>query len=249
MPPPLALVNRIAAPGHAALADNAALLQPTAAPPGRAALFIDLAGVLLDTAPSPGQPAGLRAGVGPALRLLERLDYRIVVLAPCTLDRRKATQLPAARVADLLSRERVIMAGLCGCGSTAAPCGDCPPATALIARAAREHGAVLARSWLLGRSAQHLVAGQRAGCRTLLIGADGAGAAVPHAGTIGAEATGLGAVNPATSNLATSNRATSNRAMAGLATAGLAPGGGPPAWTARDIVDAALAIIRLDGAG
>lgn len=183
-------------------------------PPGKAALFIDLAGVLLDTTPSPGQPAGLRAGVGPALRLLERLDYSLIVLAPCALDRRQMTRPLPARIADLLSRERVGLAGFLCCTCAKAPCPDCPPSAKLLQRAARELGVVLARSWLLAHTRQQLAAGQRAGCRTLLIGADTDGDQV--------------------------------RAMP--SGAGLVANG-PPAYLARDIVDAALAIVRLDSAG
>lgn len=192
-------------------------LANTTAPPGKAALFIDLAGVLLDATPSPGQPAGLRAGVGPALRLLDRLDYRLIVLAPCALDRRQqlgsARPLPA-RIADLLSRERVSLSGFCCCTCTTAPCPDCPPSATLLQRAAREQGLELARSWLLARTRHQLAAGQRAGCRTLLIGADG-------------DDEKLRAMPSRTGLLAT----------------------GPAAYLARDIVDAALAIVRLDGSG
>jgi histidinol phosphatase-like enzyme len=183
------------------------------APAGTAALFIDLAGVLLDATPSPGQPAGLRAGVGPALRLLDRLDYRMVVLAPCALDRRRALRLQPERIADLLAREGVFLADFCCCTCTGEPCRDCPPSAFLLQQAAREHGLVLSRSWLLARSGDQLAAGQRAGCRTLLIGRDGDEnhtSAWPPVASLDAE--------------------------------------GPAVYMARDIVDAALAIIRIDGA-
>lgn len=192
-------------------------LAKAAPPPGKTALFVDLAGVLLDASPSPGQPAGLRAGVGPALRLLDRLDYRLIVLAPCALDRRQqignARPLPA-RIADLLSRERISLSGFCCCTCTSAPCPDCPPSAALLQRAARDQGLVLARSWLLAQNRHQLAAGQRAGCRTLLIGVD-------------SDNTQLRALPSRTGLL----------------------GAGPSAYLARDIVDAALAIVRLDGSG
>lgn len=195
-------------------------LAKAAAPPGRAALFIDLAGVLLDASPSPGQPAGLRAGVGPALRLLDRLDYRVVVLAPCALDRRQMTRVLPARIADLLSRERVSLAAFCCCDCLRAPCSDCPPSAALLLRAAREHDLVLASSWLLAQNRYQLAAGQRAGCRSFLIGVDGGD------GVDGGERN-TPAHRPGDGLIAT----------------------GPAAYLARDIVDAALAIVRLDGAG
>jgi beta-phosphoglucomutase-like phosphatase (HAD superfamily) len=172
-------------------------------------LFVDLAGVLLDTAPAHGQVAGLRAGVGAALRLLDRLDYRILVLAPCARDRRQASHMPLARVADLLVRERIHLAGICGCSADAAPCAACPPAPDSLRQAARDYGIDLAASWLLASGARHCTAGQLAGCRTLLVAGDGA--RWPPA------------------------------AMQGAGTAG------PAGYVARDIVDAALAIVRLDG--
>src|SRR4051812_27955570 len=66
---------------------------PKRRPQGPAGVFVELAGVLLDATPSHGQLPGLRGGVGAALRLLDRLDYRIIALAPCSLDRRQASHL------------------------------------------------------------------------------------------------------------------------------------------------------------
>ena len=186
-------------------------MMPRTASTVRPALFIDLAGVLLDTAPARGPLPGLRGGVGGALRLLDRLDYRIVVLAPCALDRRQAAHLLPARIADLLARERVPLAGCCSCDATSRPCAACPPAPAGLVRAAREHGVALGASWLLGREAHHLAAAQGAGCKTVLIGMDGETDAWPSAWPA------CGARD------------------------------GPPAYIARDIVDAALAIVRIDG--
>jgi len=179
----------------------------------RPALFIDLAGVLLDapprSAPSSGRLPGLRGGVGAALRLLERLDYRIVVLAPCALDRRRASHVLPARIGDLLARERVALTACCCCDATHAPCAACPPAPALLLRAAHDFDLALTASWLMARDARFITAGRQAGCRTLQVGGEDAWPApVPPCS---------GAHSPA-------------------------------AYQARDIVDAALAIVRLDGA-
>lgn len=179
------------------------------------ALFVDLAGVLLDDAPPAGVAgpgAGLRGGAGAAMRLLDRLDYRVVILAPCTLDRRRAAQLQPARLADLLSRERIGLAGICRCGATGPSCADCPPAPALLLHAARDYGVAMTASWLLGGSARYLDAGRLAGCRTVLV-ADGA----------------PGQPDPPPPR-------------------GSGAGPAPAAYRSRDIVDAALAIVRMDGA-
>jgi D-glycero-D-manno-heptose 1,7-bisphosphate phosphatase len=182
------------------------------------ALFVDLAGVLLDAAPTHGCQAGLRAGAGTALRLLDRLDYRIVVLTPCAHDRRRASAIPLARIADLLARERIHLAGAhclytacsTACPGAGAPCHGCAPAPGALLHAALEHGIDLAASWLLAGGAQHCTAGQQAGCRTLVVAGDGA--RWPQLDTRGAAGTG------------------------------------PALYQARDIVDAALAIVRFDGA-
>lgn len=43
------------------------------------------------------------------------------------------------------------------------------PRPGLIIRAEREHGIALDRSWFVGDILDHIEAGQRAGCRTILI--------------------------------------------------------------------------------
>ncbi|WP_332848265.1 hypothetical protein [Massilia sp. S19_KUP03_FR1] len=180
------------------------------------ALFVDLASVLLDSAPTHGRQPGLRAGAGAALRLLDRLDYRIVVLTPCVRDRRRTSAIPLARIADLLARERIDLAGACcfytschaGSHGAGAACDGCPPVPDTLLRLARQHGIDLAASWLLAGGAQHCTAGQQAGCRTLLLASDGEHWPAPQAR--------------------------------------LAAGAGRAAYQARDIVDAALAIVRLD---
>ncbi len=207
--------TRVQRASQTASATRSRFLEPPGSGHGEAvvlarALFVDMAGVLLDADTTRGRQAGLRAGVGAALRLLDRFDYRIVVLAPCALDRRRSSHMPPAHIADLLARERIDLAGVCCCHATAAPCGGCPPAPGTLLRAAQEHRVNLAQSWVLAGGMQHCTAGQQAGCRTLLIAGDG-------------EQWPL--VEPCET-----------------------AGAGPAAYQARDIVDAALAIVRLDGA-
>jgi len=173
------------------------------------ALFVDLAGVLLDDAPpqsARGHGCGLRGGVGAALRLLDRLDYRVLILAPCALDRRQGARIAPDRLDSLLCREGIHLAGVCCCGATVAPCADCPPAPGLLLRAARTYGLAMEAAWLLASSTRFLHAGQQAGCRTILIGSEPAEPAEP------------------------------------------AEPPGPVAYRSRDIVDAALAIVRIDRA-
>jgi len=197
-------------------------------PRGPAAVFIDVAGVLLDTTPSHGRLHGLRGGVGAALRLLDRLDYRLIALASCALDRRHGSQMMPARLADLLARERVALAGVvcCCCGSSGgdsdadAPYRACPSAPAMLPGAAREHGVALAAAWLVARDCHQLAAGQLAGCRIIAIPAHGELAAMAHDIPI--------------------------QPCGEVQAAAWAATDGAPAYQARDIVDAALAIIRVD---
>jgi D-glycero-D-manno-heptose 1,7-bisphosphate phosphatase len=49
------------------------------------------------------------------------------------------------------------------------PCLCRKPAPGMLQDAARAHGVALAQSWMIGDSAPDLVAGQAAGCRTILV--------------------------------------------------------------------------------
>lgn len=198
-----------------------------AASPGRhsssgplraAAVFVDLAGVLLDIAPAPARLAGLCAGAGMALRLLERFDYRILVLAPCACDRRRASHVAPARIADLLARERIDLAAtlVCNCGG---------PAAAFLQAAASEHGLDLAASWMLAGKAHCGVSRHMGACRTVIVG----------------DISDVSDAGP---------RPDLPEALAmdtDLAQAAAAVPGRTAPYRARDIVDAAVAILTLDG--
>jgi D-glycero-D-manno-heptose 1,7-bisphosphate phosphatase len=116
------------------------------------------------------------------LRLLARLDYRFFVvsgqqaIAQGEVDE-DAMEPMAHRLGDLLFRERLDLDGFYYCphhptGSVARYAVDCScrkPQPGLLMKAAMEHEIDLRSSWMIGASLHDIEAGNRAGCRTLLI--------------------------------------------------------------------------------
>lgn len=145
------------------------------------AVFLDNEGVLADGAGEPRRLT-LRSGAGPALRLLSRLDYRFFVvsdqaaIAHGHVDESAMAPL-SHRMADLLFRERLTLDGFYYCphhpdGAVSRYAFDChcrKPQPGLLLKAAKERQIDLRSSWLIGASLHDVEAGNRAGCRTLLI--------------------------------------------------------------------------------
>ena len=136
------------------------------------AVFLDQDGTLADELPHGrgAQRLGLCSGAGPALRLLARLDFRLFVVAGAA-----STDAVHARLRDLLSREQVMLGGYYRCahagdGGVPAPACHCTkPMPGLLLQAAAEHGIELRASWMIGDLLHDVEAGNRAGCRTVLI--------------------------------------------------------------------------------
>jgi D-glycero-D-manno-heptose 1,7-bisphosphate phosphatase len=148
------------------------------------AVFLDKDGALVDDFgdhPEPGRIT-LCSGAGAALRLLARLDYRFVVvssqpgIAHGHVDEKTMAPL-ADRLADLLFRERLSLEGFYYCphhpaGLVRRHATECfcrRPQPGLLLKAASEHEIDLRASWMIGASLHDVEAGNRAGCRTLLI--------------------------------------------------------------------------------
>lgn len=157
------------------------------------AIFLEKNGTLVEDLPS-GLALGveprrirLASGVGPALRLLARLDYRLFVVShqPGIGHGRfsdSAMQAIGDRLTDLLFRENLILDGLYYC-----PHHDCPqdprgtlapfavachcrkPMPGLLLKASLEHEIDLRASWMIGDVLDDVEAGNRAGCRTVLL--------------------------------------------------------------------------------
>lgn len=148
------------------------------------AIFIDKDGTLVDDLPYnvEARRITLCSGAGAALRLLSRLDYRLFVVsnqAGVAFGRFRESALEGVsdRLQDLLFRERLSLDGCYYCphhpdGSVPAYARDChcrKPMPGLLLKAAHEHGIDLRASWMIGHILHDVEAGNRAGCRTILL--------------------------------------------------------------------------------
>jgi D-glycero-D-manno-heptose 1,7-bisphosphate phosphatase len=148
------------------------------------AIFLDKDGTLIDNLPYNAEPRRmmLANGAGAALRLLSRLDYRLFVvsnqdgIALGHFDE-EAMAAVAARLDDLLFREQVSLDGFYYCphhpnGSVAQYALECEcrkPLPGMLLAAAHTHDIDLHSSWMVGDILHDVEAGNRAGCRTVLI--------------------------------------------------------------------------------
>jgi D-glycero-D-manno-heptose 1,7-bisphosphate phosphatase len=148
------------------------------------AIFLDKDGTLVDDLPYNVEPQRITlcSGAGAALRLLTRLDYRLFVVsnqAGIAFGRftEAAMDIVHDRMQDLLFREQLTLDGYYYCphhpdGSVAAYACEChcrKPMPGLLLRAATDHGIDLRSSWMIGDILHDVEAGNRAGCRTVLI--------------------------------------------------------------------------------
>jgi D-glycero-D-manno-heptose 1,7-bisphosphate phosphatase len=148
------------------------------------AVFLDKDGTLVENVPYNVEPRHVRLvdGAGAALRLLSRLDYRFYVVS--NQDGVAHGKFPEQalhrirdRLGDLLFRENLTLDGFYYCphhpdGSVAKYACSCDcrkPMPGMLLSAAREHDIDLAASWMVGDILHDVEAGNRAGCRTLLI--------------------------------------------------------------------------------
>jgi len=148
------------------------------------AVFLDSDGTLAAEMPHGTDPRRIMLcnGAGAALRLLARLDYRIVVVTNqggVALGKVQECALAALqhRLADLLFRERLQLDGFYYCphhpdGNVTGFAVDClcrKPMPGMLVRAARDNDIDLTASWMLGAVLDDVEAGNRAGCRTVLV--------------------------------------------------------------------------------
>ena len=148
------------------------------------AVFLDKDGTLIEDVPYNVEPArmALVRQAGPALQLLQRMGYRLLVVTNQSGGARGLFPAAAlgpvrARLTALLMPYGVALAGFYYCphheqgaiARYAIACTCRKPMPGLIARAATEHGIDLARSWMIGDILNDIEAGHRAGCRSALI--------------------------------------------------------------------------------
>lgn len=146
------------------------------------AVFIDKDGTLVQDVPYNVDPAliELLPGVGDALRRLQDAGFLLFVVSNqpgVALGRFPARALGVVevRLDELLAPFGVMIAAYCWCphapagtrGAIACTCRK--PRPGLLLDAAATHGVALARSWMVGDILDDVEAGNRAGCRTVLV--------------------------------------------------------------------------------
>jgi D-glycero-D-manno-heptose 1,7-bisphosphate phosphatase len=148
------------------------------------AVFLDKDGTLIRDVPYNVDPDEivLLPGVGDALRRLQDAGFLLVVVSnqPGIAERRfpaSALNAVEARIDELLAPFGVVVSGYGWCphhpASVRAPgliaCTCRKPRPGLLLDAAGTHGVALARSWMIGDILDDVEAGNRAGCRTILV--------------------------------------------------------------------------------
>lgn len=146
------------------------------------AVFVDKDGTLVENLPHNVDPAKVRftphAMAG--LRLLAERGYQIIVVtnqpgvAYGIFTRAQLTGLQTA-LARMMAHEGVPLTDFYACPHAPGPAGPVPgclcrkPAPGLLRQAARAHAIDLHSSWMIGDILDDVEAGQRAGCRTVLL--------------------------------------------------------------------------------
>jgi histidinol-phosphate phosphatase family protein len=148
------------------------------------AIFLDKDGTLIENVPYNVDPAkiDLVPGAGPALARLYAAGYALIVISNQPgiargLFAPRALDAVFERLRTLLAPYAAPLAGFYYCphdvtGRVAryvTACGCRKPAPGLLLAAATIHGVQLERSWMIGDILDDVEAGQRAGCRTVLI--------------------------------------------------------------------------------
>ena len=148
------------------------------------AIFLDQNGSLVNHAANHLEPRRITLydGAGAALRLLAQLDYNFFVVSnPDGVAHGRFAESALIsvgdRLSDLLFHEGVLLDGFYYCphhpgGRITLYAQDCTcrkPKPGLLLRAASEHCIDLSASWMIGDVLTDIEAGNRAGCRSLLI--------------------------------------------------------------------------------
>lgn len=150
----------------------------------RAAVFLDKDGTLIDDVPYNVDPrrVTLARGAGDALHALKSHGFLLIVVsnqAGVAMGRFPLAALEGVerRIQELLAPSNVTIDGFYYCPHLpqaanvryAIRCLCRKPQPGLLRRAAREWQIDLTRSWLIGDILDDIEAGNRAGCRTVLV--------------------------------------------------------------------------------
>ena len=76
------------------------------------------------------------------------------------------------KLRDILAEQDLALLDIRHCPDTDDASPNKKPNPGMLLAAAEQHGLDLTRSWMIGDSPRDVVAGRRAGCRTVLVGAD-----------------------------------------------------------------------------
>ncbi|HEV3001502.1 MAG TPA: HAD family hydrolase [Solirubrobacteraceae bacterium] len=152
-----------------------------------AAAFLDRDGTINVKAPEgeyveTPEEVVLLPGAAAAIRVLNEAGVSVVVVTNqrgIALGRMTEDDLEAvhARLASLLAAEGARVDAWYHCPHDRGECSCRKPGTAMLERAAREHGIELRRSVMIGDSESDVEAGRRVGARTVRLAPSGAAAA------------------------------------------------------------------------
>ncbi len=139
------------------------------------AIFLDKDGTLIDNVPNNVDPARIRLSPGAkaATRQFARQGYKLLVVSnqPAIAQQRfsmGALLLSFEHIESLL--HPVALDGIVICPhDVQARCACRKPLPGMLVQAAIQHGIDLGSSWMIGDILDDIEAGQRAGCRTVLI--------------------------------------------------------------------------------
>jgi histidinol-phosphate phosphatase family protein len=161
----------------------AARLDDRIEPRQASAVFLDKDGTLIHDVPYNVDPdrITLLPGVGASLRGLQDAGFLLFVVSNqpgVALNRFPASALcmVEARIDELLAEFGVVISGYAWCPhppagtrGTSIACTCRKPRPGLILDTATTHGVALDRSWMVGDILDDIEAGNRAGCRTILV--------------------------------------------------------------------------------
>jgi D,D-heptose 1,7-bisphosphate phosphatase len=148
------------------------------------AIFLDKDGTLIPDIPYNSDPSkiNLLDGVGASLIKLEKLGYKLFIISNQSgIANGYFTESDFNKVIDkmhqLFNENNVPLAGFYYCPhhpnatkveySTVCDCRK--PLPGMILRASKEHDLILEKSWFIGDILNDVEAGNRAGCKTVLI--------------------------------------------------------------------------------
>lgn len=156
----------------------------TTQPQKRPALFLDRDGTLVHPRHYPSRPEQLHlyAGIGPTLRALQSTGLRLVIITnQAGIARGYLTEDDLRRMHDYLRQQLsqlgVHVDGIYHCPhhpdgvipELAVRCKCRKPQPGMLLRAAQELAIDLEQSWFVGDILDDVEAGNRAGCRTILV--------------------------------------------------------------------------------